>query len=200
MRYNSEHKAQVREQVLKEASLAIRAAGVDNVSVAAIMQRVGLTHGGFYAHFKSKDDLVTQAIGAMFDERYGRLFHFGDGSDPQATLTAFITFYLSARHRDQPERGCPIPALNGDVSRLSPVARARFVAGVDHLTTAITGLLAALDRPEPMMLARSMLSELVGAVLLARSNPDPEVSAQILASSQQSIMQRLGLNACIPVR
>ncbi|MGI4879673.1 MAG: TetR/AcrR family transcriptional regulator, partial [Janthinobacterium lividum] len=74
MRYDGEHKAQTRERVLKEAAAAIRSEGVDRIGIAQVMARAGLTHGGFYAHFTSKDDLVTQAIDYMFEDRYAAFF------------------------------------------------------------------------------------------------------------------------------
>src|ERR1700712_3518781 len=100
MRYDTEHKAKTRELVLQQASAAIRAQGPDRVGVAAIMAGVGLTHGGFYAHFKSKDDLVAQAIGHMFDERYAAFLERLDTPDPQTALIRFVKAYLSMRHRE----------------------------------------------------------------------------------------------------
>src|SRR5262245_56464481 len=129
MRYDAEHKERTRQRVLTEAAAAIRAHGPDGIGVAALMSKAGLTHGGFYAHFKSKDDLVAQAIGQMFEEARERFHVNTDDPDPAAALCKYIDIYVSSRHRDSPERGCPLPALSGDLARMSAPARKRFTAG-----------------------------------------------------------------------
>ncbi|WP_241659506.1 TetR/AcrR family transcriptional regulator [Sphingomonas glacialis] len=194
MRYDSEHKAKTRERVLKEASAAIRLEGPDRVGVAAIMSRAGLTHGGFYAHFKSKDDLVAQAIGHMFEDRYAAFFAHLDTSDPAAAVTAFVTGYLSMRHRDAIDRGCPIPVLAGEVPRMSPDARAIFVTAVRKLTEAVTQLLENLDIPDANHRASSILSEMVGALALSRMHSDTAEAQALLDHSRRSILRALGLD------
>jgi TetR/AcrR family transcriptional repressor of nem operon len=194
MRYDSEHKARTRERVLKEASAAIRTDGADRVGVAGVMARAGLTHGGFYAHFKSKDDLIAQAIGYMFEDRYAYFLAHLDTPDSAAALTSFIDSYLSMRHRDAPERGCPIPSLAGEIPRLPEMARQRFVAAVDRLTDGVAKLLADMGKPNPAALASSVFAEMVGALSLSRTQEDREAAEAILANSAASLKERLGLN------
>jgi TetR/AcrR family transcriptional repressor of nem operon len=191
MRYDSEHKAKTRELVLKQASAAIRAEGPDRVGVAGIMARAGLTHGGFYAHFKSKDDLVAQAIGYMFDERYAAFLAHLDTPDPRMALTRFVETYLSMRHRDAIDRGCPIPVLAGDVPRLPVAARETFVSAVDRLTEGVAQLLERVEIPNPEIMASSIIAEMVGALALSRVQPDDEKAAGLLANSQRAILGRL---------
>src|SRR5580692_7828040 len=107
MRYDSEHKERTRGRVLKEAAKAIRAEGPHRIGVAGIMANAGLTHGGFYAHFASKDDLVVAAIGQMFDEGAERVERETAGRSPAEGLAAYIDFYLSKDHRDARTTGCP---------------------------------------------------------------------------------------------
>src|SRR5262245_31906728 len=118
MRYDSEHKERTRQRVLTEAAAAIRAHGPDGIGVAGLMAKAGLTHGGFYAHFKSKDDLVAQAISHMFEESRQRFLTHTDHADPAVALSRYIDMYVSERHRDTPEHGCPLPALSGDLARM----------------------------------------------------------------------------------
>lgn len=118
MRYHAEHKQRTRERVLKEAAKAIRAEGPHRIAVAGVMAKAGLTHGGFYAHFKSKDDLVAAAIDEMFKDASRRFFNATDGFSPQDGMVRYINFYLSRDHRDARGTGCPVAALSADLPRL----------------------------------------------------------------------------------
>jgi TetR/AcrR family transcriptional repressor of nem operon len=190
-----EKKARSRERILHEAAAAIRAEGAERVSVQAVMARAGMTVGGFYAHFASKDDLLAEAVTCMFDERYARYLAQIDDGPAEDVLRGFIDSYLSLRHRDAVDRGCPIPPLAGEIGRLADSVRAAFVAGMERLTDAITMLLARLDQPEPAALASSILAELAGAISLARVQPDRTKAEAMLAASRRRIYTRLGLNA-----
>ena len=146
MRYDAEHKQKTRDRVLKEAAKAIRAEGPHRVAVAGIMAKAGLTHGGFYAHFPSRDDLVAAAIGQMFEEGRARLMLETTGRTPAGALGGYIDFYLSPAHRDTRSAGCPLPFLSADAPRLTGPARQRFADGVATLTAAIADLLGQLGR------------------------------------------------------
>jgi TetR/AcrR family transcriptional repressor of nem operon len=193
MRYDAEHKQKTRERVLQEAAKAIRAEGPHQIAVAGVMARAGLTHGGFYAHFASKDELVVSAIGQMFDEGADRVAHETAGRTPAAGLAAYIDFYLSTEHRDARTTGCPMPFMAADLPRLSEPARARFAQGVAGLRGKLGALLEQLGHADAKTEASSMLAELVGALSLARAEPDRERSDTILARSKASMKQRFGL-------
>ncbi|HWU53659.1 MAG TPA: TetR/AcrR family transcriptional regulator, partial [Tahibacter sp.] len=100
MRYDAEHKLRTRDKVVKAAAKAIRAKGPDGIGIADVMADVGLTHGGFYAHFASKDDLVAAAVGQMFEEARARLAAETQQRAPADGLRAYVDFYLSPAHRD----------------------------------------------------------------------------------------------------
>lgn len=190
-----EKKAQSRARILHEAAAAIRSEGAERVSVQAVMARAGMTVGGFYAHFASKDELLAEAITCMFDERYASyLAHVADR--PAAdTLRALIDTYLSVRHRNNPSKGCPIPPLAGEVGRLTDTVRDAFVAGMERLTQGIGSLLARLGHAEPEALAASILAEMAGAISLARVQPDPAKAEAMIAASRTRIYARLDLGA-----
>ncbi|HEX4196716.1 MAG TPA: TetR/AcrR family transcriptional regulator [Caulobacteraceae bacterium] len=193
MRYDAEHKQRTRERVLREAAKAMRAEGPHQIAVAGVMAKAGLTHGGFYAHFASRDDLVVAAIGQMFEEGGERLALATSGRPPAEGLAAYIDFYLSGEHRDARTSGCPMPFMAADLPRLSEPARARFALGVAGLRTRLGALLAELGHEDARTEASSMLAELVGALSLARAEPDRERSDAVLARSKTSLKQRFGL-------
>ncbi len=195
MRYDPEHKQKTREKVLKAAAKAIRAHGPHRIAVAGVMSQAGLTHGGFYAHFDSKDALVAAAIDQMFEQARERFVSEVKDLPPAAALCAYVDFYLSERHRDARTSGCPMPVLAGDLPRLDRAARARFAQGVAALTENIAKRAKELDRPEPEALARSVVAELVGALSLARAEPDEARSNAMLADSREQVKARLGVSA-----
>jgi TetR/AcrR family transcriptional repressor of nem operon len=195
MRYDTEHKQKTRTMVLQAAAKAIRADGPERVGVAGVMAEAGLTHGGFYAHFKSKDDLVAAAIGQMFEEAHARWERETAGRAPAEGLLAYIDFYLSKKHRDTRGFGCPMAALASDLPRLPEPAREQFAEGVRRSTARLGEKLAALGHKTAEIEARSMIAELIGALSLARIEPDAKRSDAILAASRDQLKHRLGLLA-----
>jgi TetR/AcrR family transcriptional regulator, transcriptional repressor for nem operon len=193
MRYDTEHKQKTRTKVLQAAAKAIRADGPHRVAVAGVMADAGLTHGGFYAHFASKDELVAAAIEHMFNESRARVQHEMEGRGPAEGLVAYIDFYLSKKHRDARGSGCPMAALASDLPRLDVAVREQFAAGASRLTATLSEKLAALDHVSVDAEARSMVAELIGALSLARIEPDANRSDAILAASRHQLKQRLGL-------
>jgi TetR/AcrR family transcriptional repressor of nem operon len=194
MRYDADHKQKTREKVLKAAAQAIRAEGPHRIGVAGVMSKAGLTHGGFYAHFESKDALVAAAIDQMFEQARERFTSEVKDLPPAEALSAYVDFYLSERHRDARTSGCPMPVLAGDLPRLDRAARARFAQGVAALTDSVAKRAEQLDLPTPRALARSVVAELVGALSLARAEPDVDVSNAMLADSRELVKARLGLS------
>ena len=193
MRYDVDHKARTRKRILDEAASAIRAEGTQGVSVGGLMKQAGLTHGGFYAHFGSKDDLVAEAIGHMFAGPYANFAALTEGKPPAEALAAYVDFYLSARHCAARDRGCPLPALSGDLARMPASARARFSAGAERLRSSIAGLLRAMGRDDAETLAASAIAEMVGAIALARATGDAARAEEILVATRGALRDRLGL-------
>jgi TetR/AcrR family transcriptional repressor of nem operon len=193
MRYDEDHKQRTREKVLNAAARTIRAEGPDRIGVAAIMAEAGLTHGGFYAHFGSKEELVTEAIRQMFVDASARRSAWVDGKPPREGLRDYVKFYLSRAHRDGRGDGCPLTALATDLPRLPQPAKAVFGEGVERMTQSMADLLAAIDWPDPQGAASGLVSEMVGAVSLARSVADGAQSDRILKCARDEIIRRLGL-------
>ena len=191
--YQGGEERRTRAKVLKEAARAIRSEGPHRVGVAGVMARAGLTHGGFYAPFNSKDDLVAAAMAQMFDEALATFDRFTVGKPRAAALQAFVDFYLSPRHRDAFDTGCPLPSLSADLPRLDQAARTGFAAGIARVAAALAGLIAAFGRGNAEGLASSALAEMVVAISMARAIPDPKRSNAVLKRSRAALKVRLGV-------
>ena len=193
MRYDNDHKQRTRQRVLKAAAKAIRAEGPHRIGVVGVMSDVGLTHGGFYAHFTSKDDLVAATIDQMFEESAVRLRRENERRSPIEALDSYIDFYLSPEHRDTRESGCPLPFLSADAPRLPEPARQRFADGAARITASLAACFQSRGDADPDEEASSLLAELVGALSLARAETDPARADAILARSRAAVKRRFNL-------
>jgi len=194
MRYDSEHKQRTHQKLLEEASAAIREHGPNNISVAALMAKVGLTHGGFYAHFKSKDDLIAEAISYVLEERAEAFEKNLQGEDLSAALANYIDLYLSSGHRDLRDKGCAVVALNGDIARMSDDTKARFESGIQRTIKILSGILIKLNKENPDELACSILTEMAGALAVSRTLSNSALSAWVLDNARSSVKKRIGLD------
>ncbi|CAN5426423.1 TetR/AcrR family transcriptional regulator [soil metagenome] len=194
MRYDAEHKQKTRERVITVAKHAIRRDGVANLGVAAVMKDAGLTHGGFYAHFASRDALVAAAIEDMLPGARARFLKVTDGLAPAEALGTYIDRYLSATHRDSASWMCPLPVLTTDMKQLQPEMREAFGRAAAGLAGLLQPMLATLGHEDPQI-GWSVVSELVGALALARAIGATEASDAVLDASRISIRRRVGLPA-----
>jgi TetR/AcrR family transcriptional repressor of nem operon len=194
MRYDDNHKERTRVRVLAEAAAAIRRKGAERVGVAEVMAGAGLTHGGFYAHFTSKDHLVTEAVTYMFDDAYARFLQHTEGRAPAEALANYIDEYLATSHRLDRAHGCPIAALSGDLPNMAELARARFTDGTERLVAGLAKLVKKLRAKNADALAWSALAEMAGALALSRTVSDPTRATHILRNSRAMVRSRLGLD------
>jgi len=179
---------------VKAAAAAVRARGPDGVGVAEIMKEVGLTHGGFYAHFPSKEALVAAAIGEAFDQgrrRFGRIT--GDKAGLEA-FRVFVDAYVSMDHRAHPQRGCPIATIASDLPRQGAAVREVFDAGVTGLIGRVAGWLPGDDAQERLDLAGSLVAEMAGAVSLSRAVSDEGMAQRFLDQSRKRLAARAGVS------
>nr|WP_310617800.1 TetR/AcrR family transcriptional regulator [Pantoea cypripedii] len=187
------HKARTRQRILDEAAKVMRECGTESIGVASLMKRVGLTHGGFYAHFASRDVLVEAVIAQMFADSAQRLAAIVQIEDPAQRLNQLIDNYLSDVHRVTPGEGCPLPALASEMAHLPLEARTLFSQRREVVRQRLAQPLQELGNPQADRLAASILAEMVGVMALARACPDDTEASQILAASRQSVKQRAGL-------
>ena len=186
MRVSRDQARQNRRRVVATSSALFREKGVDGVGISDLMSEAGLTHGGFYKQFGSKAELVEEACALALDDTMA----FWDGYLEGATepRARFIRAYLSQQQRDRVGEGCLLPALAGEARRESPAIRSIF-------TRAIRSYADRLDQPEEARTSQtraealSTLSEMVGAILLARVTDDPQLSNEILDAARRHILK-----------
>ncbi|WP_421527252.1 TetR/AcrR family transcriptional regulator [Pseudomonas brenneri] len=180
MRYSQDHKAQTHQRIIKEASVRFRRDGIGATGLQPLMKALNLTHGGFYAHFKSKDELVEkalQAAAAELDAHCEMLF------SQERPLEAFIDSYLSEWHHTSPDQGCPLPTMSSELGQRrqqSPTTDTVLDARLKQIKTA----LASPSADEQSLV---IMSTLVGALVLARSVDNPELATRILDVVRESL-------------
>ncbi|HEX7816144.1 TetR/AcrR family transcriptional regulator [Dyella sp.] len=184
MRVSRELVAEHRQRILDAASTLFREHGFDGIGIADIMKAAGMTHGGFYRHFKSREDLLEQACTramAHSAERWENII--GDGSDPASALSLLRAMYLSSAHRSALGRGCAVAALGMDAARQPGPVRKSFASGfnvlADKLTRLVPGTTAAVRRRRALV----SLTQMVGALVIARAVDDAKLSAEVLTAA-----------------
>lgn len=185
MRYSQSHKAQTHQRIIKEASVRFRRDGIGATGLQPLMKALNLTHGGFYAHFKSKDELVEkalQAASAELDAHCAALF------SQERPLEAFIDSYLSEWHHTSPDQGCPLPTMSSELGQRgqqSPTTDTVLDARLKQIET-------ALGSPSADEQSLVIMSTLVGALVLARSVENPQLATRILDVVRQNL--KTGIN------
>jgi len=175
MRYSSEHKSHTRQHIIKSAATQLRMHGLNGVGVATLMQTAGMTHGGFYAHFKTKIALVVEALDTSLAETFELLQRAARNAAAGKSRRAIVETYLSAAHRDQPGKGCAIAALGTDIARLKPQQRKHIDIRIESLLELISEQTSA-SREEAIV----QLSTMIGGLVLARVVASKDFSNEIL--------------------
>lgn len=182
MRMSREAMAEHHREIVAAGARMLRERGIEGVSVAELMQAAGLTHGGFYRHFASKDAFVAEASTVAFADVARMRNGAGGGSDVEA-MAEFIDFYLGAEHFANPGIGCPIAAYGSEISRASPEVRAAFAQGVSGVLAWIEAHLPG-DAERNGDKAAQILSTLVGAVVASRSTSEATVAQNLLRAAK----------------
>jgi len=186
MRYSPDHKEETRIKILGIAARRFRKEGVEAVGVASLMADAGLTHGGFYAHFKSKDDLVAAALNDALCESSDRILSYSEQAEKP--IEAYIRAYLSPRHRDAAENGCTFAALAAEVARHSDPARQTLHRALEPYLDRIGRLLPTTDSVSARRQATALFSLLMGSLQLARLTEDRDLSDSILKSGVKAAL------------
>ena len=186
MKVTREQAQHNRDRVVEAAARLFRERGIDGIGLAELMRSVGLTHGGFYGQFGSKEELVAEACAWAFDRSVAKWKRTA-AAHPRDAAGAIADFYLAPEHRDDPGTGCAAAALAGDMAREGVHARQAFTQGVRDLVDVLEGAPGGKANPKHRREAVATLSLMVGAIVLARAVDDAGLADEILAAARAGI-------------
>ena len=187
MRYAKGHKEATRDRIVDAAAIRFRRDGIEAVGVASLMGEIGLTQGGFYNHFDSKDDLAREVIAeALAVTRVRMQDAIADKADP---LAAVVNFYLRAEHRDEPGHGCAAAALAVDVARGSKTMKSAFTEELRKTIALLAEHLPASTKPKRRReIAEAVFASMLGTLVLARAVDDEALSDEMLAAGRRAAL------------
>jgi TetR/AcrR family transcriptional repressor of nem operon len=185
MKVSREQCQQNRERILEAAGRLFRERGFESVGVADVMRAAGLTHGGFYGHFKSKDDLIAQAAGDSCGkvlERWRQIVY----ADGEGALAALAQTYLSPEHRDGPGAGCLAAALGPEIARRPAPARGAVTESLKRIVGFLESVVPGASEAARRKQAIATYAGWIGAMVLARMSDDDAFSREVLAATAQT--------------
>jgi len=192
MRYATNKKEETRQRIVKVASNLFRAEGIEKVGVAPLMAAAGLTVGGFYSHFKSKEELIKEAVGCAYNDSSCQVF--GEDDDGNISISLILDRYLNAKHRDSPEAGCVIAALSSELRNRPDDTRDRVSDMIKETVQRIKNCLPEdTDAENRERMAWSVWAMIIGTLQLARITTDKIASEKILNDGKISVLTFCGL-------
>ena len=200
MRYSKEHKIETHARIVTKAATRLREKGLHGVGVADLMKDAGLTHGGFYAHFESREALVIEAFSQTMDASIRSWRDSVKDVPPDERLAQLVGNYLTARHRDTPARGCAVPTLGPDVVRESPKTRRAFAGKVEEMIDGIAAFLPDVSPEEAKRQAIVALSTMIGTLLLSRVAGTGQLSDDILKTGRETVNAKSARTSTTPGR
>ena len=189
MRYSKDHKAETHERIVKNASVRLRERGAASLGVAELMKEAGLTHGGFYAHFASRDALIGEAFAHAMDQTAKRWRKRAEQAPEGKQLSSIVNGYLTAQHRDDVGNGCALPSLGAEVHRASLKTRKAVAAKLEEMIDVISEQMPAQTAKAARREAIATLSTMMGTMILARMAGTGEFSDEVLAAGRQGALR-----------
>ena len=189
MRYKPEHKVEVHRKIVKDASRRVRSEGLNGAAVGTVMRDTGLTHGGFYKHFGSKDDLLLESLREAFREIEETLVRAAEQAPPGKAWKAIVKTYLRAEMCDRPEHGCPLATLGPELARADAELRPQIVAELVNYKSQMVPFMPGRRTVDKERAFFAIFSTMIGAVEIARILPDPAVREKVLASTRDFLLR-----------
>jgi TetR/AcrR family transcriptional repressor of nem operon len=184
MRYEPEHKTRTRDRIVRNAARKLRAEGLSGPGVASVMKASGLTVGGFYKHFRSKDELLADAIAQGFSESNEKIRSFLQNVPTERRWKEIVWWYLSTKHCDRPETGCPVAALAPEIARAKFSVRKRIAGLMKEWVEFMPGVTPA-ERERNFFV---IFSAMAGAVSIGRILTDPADRQKVLVSMRDHLL------------
>jgi TetR/AcrR family transcriptional regulator, transcriptional repressor for nem operon len=188
MRYGPKHKTDIHRKIVKDAARRVRAEGIAGAAVSTVMRDSGLTHGGFYKHFKNKDDLLIESLREAFHEITERMAQAAETSQPGTAWKAIVKTYLSPEHCDHAECGCPLAALAPELARTGKAMRAEISEELTKYKTRMLPFMPGRQAAEKERAFFAIFSTLIGTLAIARILPDPAARARVLAATRDFLL------------
>jgi TetR/AcrR family transcriptional repressor of nem operon len=189
MRYRPEHKLETHRKIVQDASYRVRAEGLTGAAVSAVMKDAGLTHGGFYKHFESKDDLLLESLREGFREIEDTLAHAAEQSPPGEAWKAIVKTYLSLDLCEHPEHGCPLAALAPDLARADKRMKPQIAAELVNYKSRMVPFMPGERTADKDRAFFAIFSTMIGAVEIARLLPDRTMREKVLASTREFLLR-----------
>jgi len=190
MRYSREHKLETHARIVKKASVRLREKGAHGIGVADLMKDAGLTHGGFYAHFDSREALVIEAFGYAMDRGREHWRKLAEQVPPGKRLAMIVDAYLTPLHRDDPGHGCAVPTLGAEIARESPKTRKAFAAKLEQMIDMFAEQIPDVPRKAARKQAMAAVATMMGTVVMARIAGNGELSDEILGAGRGAVLDR----------
>jgi TetR/AcrR family transcriptional regulator, transcriptional repressor for nem operon len=188
MRYSKEHKQETHARIVKKASVRLREKGAHGIGVADLMKEAGLTHGGFYAHFDSREALVIEAFAYAMDRSTERWRKIAEQTPLDKRLATIVETYLTPVHRDDPGHGCAVPTLGAEIARESAKTRKAFAAKLEQMIDMMADQILNVPRKAARKQAMATLATMMGTLVLSRIAGSGEFSDQILGAGREAVL------------
>ena len=189
MRYQLEHKAETHQKIVKDGSRRVRAEGMTGAAVSAVMRDAGLTHGGFYKHFESKNALLMESLSAAFQEIADRLDATAKQSKPDAAWKAIVKTYLSLEYCDHIEHGCPLPALAPELARADKAMKPLIFEELKKYKERMVPFMPGRRTADKESAFFAIFSTMVGTIEIARLLPEPAMREKVLANAREFLLR-----------
>ena len=189
MRYRPGHKAETHRKIVKDASERVRAEGLNGAAVASVMRDAGLTHGGFYKHFASKDELLVESLKEGFREIIALLTRAAEQGRPGEAWKAIVKTYLRPEMCEHPGRGCPLATLAPELARVDEQMKPQIVAELVNYKSRMMPFMPGRRRVDKERAFFAIFSTMMGAIEIARLLPDPSVREKVLRSTRDFLLR-----------
>jgi TetR/AcrR family transcriptional repressor of nem operon len=189
MRYQPQHKIGTHRKIVKDAARRVRAEGISGAPVSAVMRDAGLTHGGFYKHFSSKEEMLLESLSEAFGEISDRMARAAERAQPGVAWKAIVKTYLSLEHCDHTECGCPLAALAPELAREDKATRFQVLSELTTYKNRMLQFMPGRRTADKERAFLSIFSTMIGAIEIARMIPDPGMREKVLASARNFLLR-----------
>jgi TetR/AcrR family transcriptional repressor of nem operon len=189
MRYQPEHKIEVHQKIVKDASRRLRAEGLNGAAVSTVMRDAGLTHGGFYKHFASKDDLLIESLGEAFQQFADDLVHAAEQAKPESAWKTIVKTYLSPEYCEHVEYGCPLTALAPELARADKAMKPRITAELVKYKNRMLPFMPGRRAADKERAFFSIFPTMIGAIAIARMLPNQAMREKVLANAREFLLR-----------